>query len=244
MPTTNLQLTPQELKDIVNPTGSSDGWRYGSEQGLMTEAKALNLLQVFGEDWILDRLPESYGEIIRGRVDGEHLTETPMGARAGQTALQTTFYPIESGSLRLYKNFNFQTKNWRNRSYSDDSLLVETTDYTVDEATGAITLVSALSNGDRVIADYKHTGGSLISTVRVLALKAARIELYTQFPKYNENNDNLNQLQQNIIEELESFYAPDGSARGINYIDKMVMVRDTRKSKRKGYRMPFLRGQK
>lgn len=227
------------LKGKVNPTDNDHLFQYGDVPGRMSEAAVLELLQL-KENNGLSSSPEHYRNILMGESRGEILTDPNLGARGGELSLQLAFYPLVADSLVLYKNFstdNLMPWESRKREYA----LVETTDYTVNETTGAITLVTALAEADTVVADYRHDGGELFVTMRDLVLKMARKELYFMFPNWAGEVNVLTELREEIEAKFFEFNSGD-NPKGIGEIDQVHYLVETRKSRREGLRRPYMQG--
>ena len=238
MPTTILQLTAAELKSVVNPTDDSALWRYGDAPGMMSETAVDTLLEKEEKNF-LSALPEHYRNIVFGDVSGEILTHHELGARGGELTLQLAYYPIMEDTLVLYKNYWSNDLPWESRSY--DEALTETTDYTVNLTTGVITLNAALEQGDAVFAEYRHDAGEMFGTVRDLVLKAARLELYSMFPNWNDATDVIQEMREVVDNKILAFNAGE-DAKGIAEIDNIHFVIETRKSRRNTLKLPFMRG--
>ena len=236
--TTTLKLTAADLAGMVNLTGENQLLRYGNEPGIPTEAKLVNILEI-EERSILSSLPEHYRRVITGEISGEILVNSELGARGGETTLQVAFYPIVADSLILYKNYFDNELPWESRSY--DYALTEVTDYTVNEATGAITLTEALESGDFVYAEYRHNAGEMFITVRDLVLKAARLELYLVMPNWNDSTDTIREMREGIDNKIFAFNAGE-DAKGVSEIDDVKFVKETRKSRRETKKLPWMRG--
>ena len=239
MPTSTLQLTAAELKAKVNPTDDSSLFRYGTAPGLMSESTVLNLLET-EEQGILSQMPEHYRQIIDGKSYGEILTDPDLGAREGETAFTVAFSPIVENSLLVYKNFRTEYNlPWESRRR--EHALTVTTDYTVDLEAGVITLVEALEEEDTLVVDYHHTAGSVFVTARDLVLKAARLELYTMFPNWNDATNVITEAREYIDNKIFAFNAGE-DAKGMGEIDRVSYIIETRKSRRETKKLPFMRG--
>lgn len=237
MPTTLLKITADELKAMVNPADDPALFRYGNDPELMSEASVISLIEK-KERGVLSQLPEHYRNIVGGTVDGQILLHKDIGARGGETTLQLAFYPVVEDTPLLYLNYLDHEMPWGSRGYDQ---AMDSGGYSVNDATGVVTLTAALSRGDQVFADYKHDGGALIESVRDLVLEQARVELYSAFPNWSGGNDTITDLQELIDNKILSFNLGE-RPRGIAEIDNLEFVVETRKSNRHTIKMPYMRG--
>src|SRR5690606_32386618 len=121
----------------------------------------------------------------------EILVDKDLGARGGETALQLAFYPALDNTIVLYLNYFDNNLPWESRSYD---YAMAAADFSLDSATGAITLTTALEQGDFVYAEYRHDGGDLFESVRDLVLEQSRVELYSMFANWNGAGETLTDL--------------------------------------------------
>ena len=112
------------------------------------------------ESYVLDLLPERYKQLAKGNVYGEIVV---WDAKSTTTSFTTKFYPINGDKAHyIWKNpgegidFHLDHIN----SEDNDSILTETTDYTITDATGAVTSLT-LSKGWRLVMSYCYSTWSL-----------------------------------------------------------------------------------
>jgi len=112
------------------------------------------------ESYVLDLLPERYKQVAKGNVYGEIVV---WDALSTTTSFTTKFYPVSSTANHyIWKNpgqgvdFHLDHIN----AEDNDSILTETTDYTITDATGAVTGLT-LSKGWRLVMSYRYSGWSL-----------------------------------------------------------------------------------
>lgn len=237
MATSKLQITAEELVKIVNPLGDPSLLVIGTIPPAMTESDVEAVIEN-EEQSILSAMPERYRQVLSGTVDGEHLTSKQYGAIAGETILHTTLKPVVEGTMLLFKNFG--DKPWRARARSD---AMSSTDYALEAATGKVTLVTDLEEGESIIAYYEHTAGRMFTSVRQLVLKAARLELHQMFPNWNGSEEIIT-AGRDMIDEQILAYGAGPIPKGIGEIDDIEFVEEPRQGPGPGktMRMPFLGG--
>lgn len=237
MATTRLKLTASDLKDIVNPTDDPKLFRYGNDPKLMSEEKVEKLMEM-EEGSVLSACPEHYRKIASGKADGQYLTDRQVGASAGQTEFYLAFFPVVPGSVRLYLNYDRYGLPWRSRGHAQ---AMAASGYTVDNATGKVTLATGLSQGDVLLADYRHDAGEKFQTLRSLVLKSCRKELYVMFPNWTDASEVVEAMRDEITEKLLTFTAGEEPS-GVSEIDDVDFLVETRKSNRATIYVNSMRG--
>src|SRR5690606_17799771 len=102
------------------------------------------------EDTIFGRLPARLITLL-DFVDGEILIgqgAQKLVADGGETELQLGLFPVVEDSVRIYVNYI--------GSFTDRNNGRELEGVTVNPTTGAVTLPTALREGDTVVATYRH----------------------------------------------------------------------------------------
>lgn len=212
MATEVLKLTAADLEFKIVPVAGEYTFSIGDDVGdSMTTARAEEVL-LTAERRVLGRLPAKYARLVL-RIDGEMLAYQAAG---GETSFTTGLNPISN--LRLWKNFTFKS-GWKTRSAYD---AMNEGDYTVNDSTGAITLVDALNRGDQLIADYDHQAGADFLTLRHVVLSLAAAEVSRMFA-YFENVEGFERFEQwetNAWMEINKM-------KGIPEIDRLRLFDET-----------------
>lgn len=224
-----FKITPAEMQTKIMPRNGAYSFLIDDTNGDLTNAE-VDAIVSEQEEVVLGRLHQRYREMLR-RIEGELVVRT---ATAGQTALQLSFYPVTN--LKLYVNLHRTARDWNRRT---PALAIDDDDVTVDE-NGAVTLGAgaALHLGDQVLAEYDHTGASLVANLRTKVMDFAAYEIavrlgYTaegedgdRFTKWREaaeaylaDNPAFDQL-----DRIESIFA---TPRGDNQFDYVLNMKIT-----------------
>lgn len=208
MPETAIfALTVADLQRVCAPINGAHTFRIAAGAD-MEEAVALEYLRT-AEDRVLGRIPNRYRQLVR-RVDGEVLVRRAGG---GETAAQTGLSPISR--LELYRNW--VAGSWDDRDRNE--ALVDGTDYTVAESTGAITLLQPLARGDRLWAAYDHAAGAQFRMLRDVATRLAAVAVARDW-KFFDSSDGAESF-----ERMESgAYLDLENMQGIDAIDRLDLV--------------------
>jgi hypothetical protein len=252
-----LKLTADDVLRRENPLEVEGLFNYGDSETISEVWIAETIAEQ--EDLAISATPEGYAEFFRGEVTGEILTAEATGSQL--TTLQLTLFPIVSGSLVLYvdyggSNFNFgdastipsynsfPTFNPNKRPYGDRKLAdrYDSTKYSVNTTTGAITMNPALAEGQSVYADYQHLAAYKAKMMRHLVLVLVCAEIYDTFRDYNQQKQETTTMRQSVMSQIEKLYGDGGKASGIQLFDKIKLVEETRKSERKALKIPLLGG--
>lgn len=248
MPSTVLQLTAADVKRRENPQDIDGLFTYGDSESI-SEAY-LDEIIAEQEDVVISGLPEGYAELARGEVTGEILTQEAVGTQL--STLQLSLFPVVTGSVVLYVDYGgalygdagtFPSYNPNKRPYSDRKLAdrYDTDNYTVNLTTGAVTLSPALTEGQSVYADYRHTATQKAKMLRHVCLVLISAEIYQTFPNYNVQQQDVRQMREAALAMLGGLYG-DGKPSGIQLFDQVKLVDETRKSERKALKIPLMNG--
>jgi hypothetical protein len=202
-----LALTAADLQAYVQPCNESSTFLIG-EDGEMSEAEAIGFLKM-AEDMVLSRVPNRYRQLMR-RVDGEVLVRR---ARGGETSASTGLAPVSG--LELWKNWS--AGRWDDRE--PEEALVSGVDYTIDEATGVVTLTTALERGDRLWAAYDHAAGARFPMLRDVALRiaAGRIASTRRFFVSADGSEPFERMESGAYLDLQNMV-------GVDALDRLELV--------------------
>lgn len=219
MPTTVLALLATDLKKKINPTDMPAGF-LGSESDI-TAADVDDTLQT-AEEEVLNVLKERYRGLMR-HCDGERIVRH---ATAGQTTATLSLSP--ASNVRLYKNWD------ERRPWNPDAvhLAMAPSEFSVSASTGAVTLTSALAEGDTLIAVYDHAAGSRLRSLREVALIFAASNWAMSLDSVSV------QAKELWKEERKRAYATlrsmnEGAGGGLDVFNAIDLARETRVSKDK-----------
>lgn len=215
MSSTVFKLTYTELQNKIVPQNGEYTFLIAASGGQMTIVRADEVLNV-AEDQALMRLSARHRQLLR-EVDGEILVRSAAG---GETSLQCSLFPLVAGTLKLWKNYACSKKGWKVRNTVDAMTL--TTDYTVNETTGAVTLVDALAEGDSVWATYRHDAAQKFLGIRDCALSIAAAEVARQYAYFRgaEGFDRFERWEASAYQNLDKLV-------GLDLIDRIELVEQT-----------------
>lgn len=124
-----------------------------------------------------------YRELLQGYVFGERVSLSNTGgnkrleAQGGETSATLAMKPITASTLFLFINPS-NTQDYRHIKGDENSLLTLTTEYTINTTTGVITLVSALDDGDKLMATYQFPIDTTNRAPRVILELAKSMAAY------------------------------------------------------------------
>lgn len=244
-----LKLTADDVIRRENPQLADGLLNYGDSETI-SEAYLAEIIAE-QEDVAISGLPEGYAEFARGEVTGEILTAEATGTQL--TTLQLTLFPVVSGSVVLYVDYGggmygdagtFPSYNPNKRPYSDRKLAdrYDSTKYSVNNTSGAVTMSPALTEGQSVYADYQHTATQKIKMLRHVVLVLVSAEIYSTFPQFNREQREATVMRESALTMLGNLYGDGGRPSGIQGFDKIKLVDETRKSERKALKIPLMGG--
>lgn len=211
------------LKKLVPLAGSGSSTfsigTTGPPTNDMSSADALAIIE-WAESQVEGYCRPKYQKLLR-RVEGEIIVRA---ATAGQATAQLTMIPATS--CTLYKNFP-RSRAWFDRQPRE---AMNSDQYSVNLATGAITFSPVLCEGDVIYADYAHSGCGLLLDLRELALSLAAVEVSRRF-SYFRSADGVERFeawQSSAAGYLRDLGRADGA--GIALLDRLNMVNETRGS--------------
>lgn len=164
-------LTATDIQKKIQPLNGEWTFQIGTPGDLSAaDCEAIIAIQ---EDRVLSALPDKHRKLMR-RVDGEVLTRY---ATAGQATLKTGLTPVVVGSLALYVDFP-EALAWADRNPSH---ALELAAFSLNSASGIITLVTPLKEGQRVAAEYEHGAASKNLWLRELVVTYSAVEIARRF---------------------------------------------------------------
>lgn len=237
---TDVMIQLNGLQDIGLPlVGGGYGAAESVVMGYANRAEAV----------VLSTIPEMYRQMTR-EIKGETVVEM---AYSGQTTFTLGLFPVVTGSLALYLDFGQATSGFDqsfsnlpavNRystgggaygtqgripySFRDVYDRMASTKYSVDNATGVVTLLDGytLRGGSKLYADYQHEGMSRCHNLRDIAIRLAAANFGTSLAGITDGaRDFLMQLESNAMNQL---YALMRGEAGIDMLDQIKLVDETR----------------
>ncbi len=226
-----LGLTAADIKKKHNPSNAPDGF-LGSRCVSVTEADVIEAIEEF-EETVLQRTPGRYQDLFF-YVNGEVLCggKRSMGGATGdgtETSFTCALAPVSD--LKLYQNYP-SSRPWTQRGPTDRLAL--NTDYTVNLTTGAITLITALSQGDTLIAEYVHSALSQCKLLRKIVKDLVAVEFARRLYSDSDRFERYLEWETQAYSDLARLHKPD-SERGkltlklfddIDLIDPVNVRRD------------------
>jgi hypothetical protein len=166
-----FSITAAEMQAKITPSEGEYEFSIGSGGDL--ESAALDEIVNQCEHEVLGYLKLKYQQLVR-RVDGEVAVRSAAG---GETVLQAGLFPVTAGTLKVYINFPSR-KAWRERQPRH---ALPAGEYSVDNATGAVTLVNALAEGDSAWLAYEHGAAAKLLDLRKDTMNLAAAEIARRF---------------------------------------------------------------
>ena len=267
-PTDVFAVTAADLKARLNPLDDPQLFDYGT--GTSIAESGVDVINARSEQKVLSALPEKYRKLCR-EVEGEIVVPNAFAGQTifGVSlfpVLAVDDPRVGDEPLALYVDFGRQSSyqqgnQWLNetraqwqfpmgvvgsRPYSDRRRpdLLDPAKYDFAADTGVITLHadSALTSGQLVHADYRHTAAPKIELLRDMILELSAVQVQLSFPSFARADvDVLRFLEQRVIETASSFYAAKDRVSGIDVFDRIKLEYETRMDRPK-LRMPLLGG--
>lgn len=207
-----LNIAPADIRKKLNPTNEPMGFL-----GANSAIDASDVVESI-EEWeetVLSRLPQRYQALLT-RVDGETLTRSATG---GETKFTLGLKPVSN--VILYREFRCQA--WSERTAFD-----RYENFTVEPATGAISLGESLTLGMNLLAEYDHgalPGCKLLKRIikDIVAAEWAR-RLYPD----DERFDRYAEWEQQAFGDIARMKKTDDGRLGIRMFDDLDLINETR----------------
>lgn len=207
-------VTVERLVRRLSPKGNQNSFVIGNASGQVPEATVLEKIQA-KDEYVASRAPARYRTVIAGNMVGEILVEF---AAASQPTATLGLKPVVAGTLVLYKNY-CKSRPYENRKRECDAM---TSGYDLAEDTGVVTFDPVLSKGDRVYADYRHTGMADCLMLGDIVIGLAAAEMLDDMPSADPRLiDRIEKLERQAYGDLDRLRR---SESGIIMIDKIKRV--------------------
>lgn len=249
---TDTMLQLNGLQDIGLPM---IGTNYGAAEAVVDSFNRR------AESVVLSNIPEMYRQMTR-EIRGEIVVEM---AYDGQDTMVCGLFPVVEDTLDLYVDFGrsgsdspigggyggalpaVNAVTVATSNYGSNGRIPYTfrqaydklprANYTVDTATGTVTLVDfTLRGGQKVYADYKHTGMAKCHNLRDITIMLAAANFGNSLSGISESaRDFLVAQQQTAMNQLYALMRGEG---GIDLLDQLKLVDETRqpyRTPRKGF---------
>jgi hypothetical protein len=240
-----LGLEAADVAERLNLLDAGGLFRVGDdavEEGTVLRALAQNV------DLVVSSVPEHYRRILRS-VQGERVVAAAVAGQSeawlfGGPRVEELQRGLPDGAqvlnVRLFHNWNragggaagFGIGGRRPYAERLPSDRVAAGRYTVDGATGKITLVGwTLGDGDTLHADYDHTAASRCEVLRKIALDLTVAQLRADMPHATERWVDLETEGRAAKAQLMSLM---DSVVGIDLFDQLDLEVETRSGSRLG----------
>jgi len=223
-------IVPSDSQNKLVPNGSNTEFQAGTT-GNISDAVHLSIVEMC-EDKLKANLDTKY-RILLSRIDGEVLVNF---ASAGDTSFTTSFQPISN--LKLYKNI--PTSAWEIRT---NTYLISPSDYTANTTTGAIVLSTPLSEGDRIVAEYSHTGAGRLAHLKDLVVTMVALEVAKRYPYFNSGDllERFTKWNEDVENDLRRLRKRE---IGIAVFDDLNLVYDDTDGNNRGYYNSYFQGRR
>jgi hypothetical protein len=224
-------LVPADLRKVLNPLDQDE--LFGGDNSDVVDADVQVQLDT-QSDYIQSRIPEKYRPLL-SHIGGEILTKC---APVGTTTLITGLTPVTN--VKLYRNFPSPSLSLNSSSYPGVVRLdsgnflwkdrnvefqMPSTEYSVTSA-GVITFTPALGRGDSVVAEYDHTATASCLMLRLMALRLTAVEYARMLPYIS-----VEPWERQVHVDIKRMYDPSDGRLGIQMIDQLNLVEETRDGK-------------
>lgn len=211
-----LGLTYTDIRKKLNAANQPYGFLGSADDTHQTADVTESILEK--EERVFGRLQGRYAELSR-YVSGEWLCR---GAIGDGTETSFTLGLKPATNVRLYVDF---VGHWSERCPADR--LTITTDYAIDLSTGVITLVTALTEGQTLIAEYNHSGLASCYLLRDIVKDLVAVEWARRLYPSDESFARYAEWERQAYSDLARLRKKDGEKLGIPLLDDLDLVNET-----------------